>query len=78
MIDFRSEQNIFPDLSLYNHAEKPPVFIANTGIDAVTTPAIHGPLAVFFSPTLLDPQRKKCQDMTGAKSNPFVAGGNFQ
>src|ERR1017187_2777096 len=52
MIHFRSDQNIFRDLPLHDHAPKAPVLIARSGIDAVTAAAINRPVAN----TLLQPQ----------------------
>jgi hypothetical protein len=53
MIHFRSEQNIFRNLPLHDHAPEAPVLIARAGIDAITSAAINRSVAN----TLLQPQR---------------------
>ena len=73
MIHFRSDQNIFCDLPLHDHAPKAPVLIAHAGIDAVAA-AVNRPVAN----TLLQPQRQERLHMTAAKPVRFAAGGNFQ
>src|ERR1039458_9770405 len=74
MIHFRSEQNIFRNLPLHDHAPEAPVLIARAGIDAVASAAINRPVAN----TLLQPQRQKCLHLTAAKPVRFAAGGNSQ
>ena len=69
MIHFRSDQNIFCDLPLHDHAPKAPVLIAHAGIDAVAA-AVNRPVAN----TLLQPQRQERLHMTAAKPVRFAAG----
>src|ERR1039457_1060374 len=56
MIHFGSDQNIFRDLPLHDHAPEAPVLIARSGIDAVAAAAVNRPVAN----TLLQPQRQEC------------------
>src|ERR1035437_4303594 len=45
MIHFRSDQNLFRDLPLHDHAPEAPVLIARAGIDAVAAAAVNRPVA---------------------------------